>query len=359
MLFIVLYATLLSICNLRICNSRFRASSTSECIADQLTCGSSGGRCSGEFGYISIYIPNLVSDKVNTFDERGSCVTPINIPSSDIESALNTPRTHILKHKLEKKLFCLERRNKRLVVKNISLKNILSQLKKNEFGNTAENTALNEFSDDVVLALQRKKSKDGRSIMKFTPAIKKFALTLNYYSPAGYKYVRRQLLSSLPHPSTLSKWYQSIDEKPGFTEEAFAALKLKYSNSDKRLACLIVDEMGIRQQKIFNGQTVDGLVTFGPSDEMATQVYVLMLVALNDAFKLPLGYFFVNGLAAEQRANILKMCLEKCHGVGAEVVSLTFDGCASNIATAKMMGCNFEDTNNLKFFLTIHLPETQ
>lgn len=136
-----------------------------------------------------IFEDNLVSNEVNTFEDRGSSVTPINIPSSDIESALNTPRTHMLKHKLRKKSILavkrlsqirnLERRNKRLVVKNISLKNILSQLKKNGFGNTAENTACNEFFDDIVLALQRKKSKDGRSIVKFTPAIKKFALTLN------------------------------------------------------------------------------------------------------------------------------------------------------------------------------------
>nr|XP_021205670.2 uncharacterized protein LOC110385721 isoform X1 [Bombyx mori] len=48
---------------------------------------------------------NLVSNEVHTFEERVLCVTPINIPSSDIESELNTPRTHMLKHELRKKSF--------------------------------------------------------------------------------------------------------------------------------------------------------------------------------------------------------------------------------------------------------------
>jgi uncharacterized membrane-anchored protein len=62
---------------------------------------------------------------------------------------------------------------------------------------------------------------------------------------------------------------------------------------------------------------------------VATQVYVIILVALIDGFTLQLGYFFVNGLTADQRANTstLKMCLEKCHDVGAEVVTMTLDGC--------------------------------
>lgn len=96
----------------------------------------------------------------------------------------------------------------------------------------------------------------------------------------------------------------------------------------------VVDEMAIRQQKKFNGQDIDGLVTYGPPEEIATQVYVLMLVSFTDSFKLSLGYSFINKLAAEQRCNIIKMCLIKCHEVGAEIVSLTFDGCATNFATA-------------------------
>lgn len=271
----------------------------------------------------------------------------------------NTPKKHYLKQQLRKKTLLAERRhikikklqrkNKRLLKRNLTLKDIVASLKNKGFGDSTFHIALSGFANDIVSTLHKKSSKSGRSIVKFTPAIKKFALTVNYYSPAAYKYIRSQLLSCLPHPTTISKWYQSIDGKPGFTDESFRALKAKFSQSEKYLACLVVDEMAIRQQKIFNGQDIDGLVTYGPPEEIATQAYVLMLVSLNDSFKLPLGYFFINGLAAEQRRNIIQMCLTKCHEVGAEVVSLTFDGCASNFATAKLLGCDFA-TNNMKTF---------
>lgn len=55
--------------------------------------------------------------------------------------------------------------------------------------------------------------------------VKKFALTLNYYSPCGYNYVRKEFKNNLPHPRTLSNWYSKIDGEPGFTIESFEALK--------------------------------------------------------------------------------------------------------------------------------------
>lgn len=285
------------------------------------------------------------------------CSTPISVPSSDIESTFNTPRKHKLKKELRLKTTLakkrlntvkkLQQQNKRLKRKNLMLKDVVEKMKSNGFNDSSLHTALSGLPEDLVCILKKKKSKNGRSILKFTPSIKKFALTVNFYSPAAYKYIRSELLSCLPHPSTICKWYQTIDGKPGFTEEAFRALHIKYSQSDKKLACLVVDEMAIRQQKIFNGVDVDGIVTHGASGEIATQAYVLMLVSLNDSFKLPLGYFLVNGFSAEQRCNVILMCLERCHEVGAEVVSLTFDGCPSNLAAAKKLGCNFDDINNL------------
>lgn len=287
--------------------------------------------------------------------------TPLNIPSSDIESALNTPKTHRLKNLIQRKTLLsekrlskirnLKRKNKRILKKCISLKDVTTALKKNKFVDTNAKTSLDEISGDIFSLLKKKQNAKGkRTVFKFTQAVKKFALTLNYYSPSGYKYVRRQFQLCLPHPSTLSKWYQAIDANPGFTEEAFRALRSKFAQSEKRLACLMVDEMAIRHKKIFNGKDIDGLVTFGPINEIATQVYVLMLVALNDAFKLPLGYFFISGMNAEQRANIIKMCLRKCYEVGADVVSLTFDGCAANLAAANLLGCNFENPTDLKTY---------
>lgn len=66
---------------------------------------------------------------------------------------------------------------------------------------------------------RKKKTKQLR--MSYNPALRKFALTLNFYSPTGYKYVRKVFEDSLPHPRTLGKWYENLNASPGFTAEAF------------------------------------------------------------------------------------------------------------------------------------------
>lgn len=83
---------------------------------------------------------------------------------------------------------------------------------------------------------------------KYSPELRCFALTLNFYSPIAYKYVRKTFGTCLPHPRTLSKWYSHIDGKPGVTKEALNALKTKAEeDSDKIYCALIIDKMKIKQ----------------------------------------------------------------------------------------------------------------
>lgn len=72
------------------------------------------------------------------------------------------------------------------------------------------------------------------------------------------------------------------------------------------------------------------------------------LVCLNESWKIPVAYFLVNGLSAETRANLLKTCLIECYQVGVDIVAITFDGCASNISAANLLGCNLKCPENLK-----------
>lgn len=44
-------------------------------------------------------------------------------------------------------------------------------------------------------------------------------------------------------------------------------------------------------------------------------------------------------MSGEQRANLVKQCLELVHTTGIEIVSLTFDGCPANVTIAKQLGC--------------------
>jgi len=55
----------------------------------------------------------------------------------------------------------------------------------------------------------------------YSDTVRSFALTLHFYSPQAYDFVRRSFSSTLPHVSTLRRWTAAVEGKPGFTEEAF------------------------------------------------------------------------------------------------------------------------------------------
>lgn len=188
-------------------------------------------------------------------------------------------------------------------------------------------------------------------------------MTLHYYSPAAYKYVRECYNKALPHPRIICRWYSTVNAEPGFTTEAFAALKKKSqsnTNSNKPVLCsLVFDEIAIRRQKLFHNNQKLGAVNFGAGpmqgeedETVATQALVFMLVALNENWKLPVGFFLIAGVNAETKANLLeiKICLQKCHEVGVIVLSLTFDGCSANFDAAEILGCKLSDVSIMKTY---------
>lgn len=280
-----------------------------------------------------------------------------------MESIFDTPRKSALRKKLAKKLALerrhklkiksLQKKNRRLKKKNASLQNILKDLQKKRF---IDNDVANILSENVFAAelynnLVKKKLKNiKRPMPKYTPEFRKFCLTLNFYSPRAYNYVRKTFQSSLPHPKTIYNWYRNINGSPGFTEESFKLLESKTQCSGKKIICaLVADEMAIRPQNIKGGH---GQVDLGAgateSSTKATEAYTFILVCLNEHWKIPLGYFLVHGLSGEQKSNTIKICLTKCEEVGVKVVALTFDAHATNISAMELLGCKIKDCRNMK-----------
>lgn len=194
----------------------------------------------------------------------------------------------------------------------------------------------------------------GPTKQKYNPSLRTFALTLAFYSPKAYNFVRQTFNRSLPHLKTLSKWYQSVDGSPGFTKEALTALKLKEADSSKPLLCnLVFDEMSIRKQVEWTGRKFAGYVDIGSkidSDTLpqAKQALVFMLVCINGSWKLPVGYFLLDTLAASEKAELVKKCLVFLNESGVVITSMTFDGAPTNISMAEELGANFSDPKNLK-----------
>lgn len=197
---------------------------------------------------------------------------------------------------------------------------------------------------------------EGPSRKKYDPQLRAFALTLNFYSPKAYNFVRDTFNNSLPHSRTLQKWYQSVEGSPGFTQEALNAIRMKVEDARRigsTVVCnMVMDEMAIRKKVEWTGDKVVGYVDCGTGIDtdcthIAREALVFMLVAVNAAWKVPVAYFFINGLTALEKAALVSQCLEQIHTTGALVASLTFDGTITNLSMCKNLGANL-NINGLK-----------
>lgn len=169
----------------------------------------------------------------------------------------------------------------------------------------------------------------GKKQKKWTDDVKGFVLTLQFYSCKAYEFVRKAFDLVLPHPRTIRRWYSKIPCEPGFTEPAFIALQKKAvkdkEKGKKSLVNLMFDEVSIRKQAIWDGTRFRGYVDIGDlteeseSSPFATHALVFMVVSVDEYHKVPIGYFFIDGMNGPERANLVQVCLKKLHDAGESV----------------------------------------
>lgn len=172
--------------------------------------------------------------------------------------------------------------------------------------------------------------------------------------------MRESFNRSLPHPITISRWYKTIDGSPGWSQEAINTLKNKVAQAGKqhKLFCnLVLDEMAIRKRIEWDGKKFYGYVDIGTnfqSDSLAEakQALVFMVVCINAPWKVPVGYFLLDGLHAKEKAALVNNCLTCVHKSGIEVTSLTFDGAPANISMATRLGADFSNVHTLKTYFS-------
>lgn len=170
-------------------------------------------------------------------------------------------------------------------------------------------------------------------------------MTLHFYSPKAYRYVRKYFRNHLPSISTIRNSYCSIDSSPGFNKAALEILKQKAkianTNGTEILACLSFDEVHIRRHLQWDnvGKTTTGFISYGTNsnsecgDEIpiVSQALVFMLTGVNEKFKLPIGYFFINTLTSVEKAALVQEILLLLNRyTGIKTIALTFDGLPAN-----------------------------
>lgn len=267
-----------------------------------------------------------------------------------------------LRHRISdknKQIKRIQSKNRYLKKKVASLKTILTELESKNLLDAENVGILSRLGVGQRELIQRQdiKSRTGTIVRKrYSPQLKSFALTLNFYSSKAYQYVRKTFNTCLPSLRTLAKWYQCIDGRPGFTKESFNALKVKTDQAKSVIhASLIIDEMKLKNKVEFHpaSQRVFGYVDYGTGIEDSdckdecTDALVFLVVPINSRFKVPIGYFLISGMKGEQKATLVLQAISMCHDVKVNIVAVTFDGCPANLTMAKKLGCNL-DPKNLK-----------
>lgn len=148
-------------------------------------------------------------------------------------------------------------------------------------------------------------------------------MTLHFYSPSAYTYVRKIFLYKLPHPSSLRRWFVSINYNPGISQEALNTVKrliTKTETENKKLYFnLTFDEMAIRNYiDRDNKCNVYGYVDLGIHNNndlqdfkhnnnmiRASNALVFMLTYINQRFKIPIAYYLIHYLTGAEKQNIL------------------------------------------------------
>lgn len=252
---------------------------------------------------------------------------------------------------LQKKVKTLQQKSRRLGKKVTDLQEVVDTLRdKNMLSANGAEILSKTFSDvpaDIMKRMVADKSSGKLSRKAYPPALRAFALTLNFYSAKAYRYVRKCFNFALPHPSVIRQWYSGVKGEPGFTEESFSALRLKVEQAKDKgnevVCALMMDEMAIKKHIEWDGSKFHGYVDVGvdiqdDTTPPAHDALVLMVVALNSNWKLPVGYFLVNGLSGEERANLVQQCLTRLHDVGVNCVSLTCDGPSCHFKMMEELG---------------------
>lgn len=183
-----------------------------------------------------------------------------------------------------------------------------------------------------------------------------FRLSLHYYSPRAYDFLRETFENNLPHSKTIESWYANSDLRgdPGIQEDNTKRLKqfakrFEDEHGSRIMCSLVFDEMFIRKQVFWSLQQLDyiGHIDFGQdsiSDEktIAKQVILFMLNGLNVDSEFPLAYFFIDTLNAQQRKNLILEIIKCVTSCGVRITNLTFDGYSANTTMYILLGANLD-----------------
>lgn len=161
--------------------------------------------------------------------------------------------------------------------------------------------------------------KSAPSARRYSDDVKEFALTLYFYSPKSYRYVRS--IIPLPNLSLILKWSSTIKCEPAFVPKHLPLYPMQFT---VLLTKSLLYAMSIRKQTIWNQEKYQyswfiehGEAIPDTSGKLASGALVFLLVGTRSRWKCPIGL---------------------------KVWSITTDGTPVNPSNFQLLGCQFGTT---------------
>ena len=130
-----------------------------------------------------------------------------------------------LEDKLKRKIKSLQQQLRRTKAKQETMNDII-KLQQKSILTTDDAQNLNAEFDEIQLSIF-KDAKNNVSCLpngrRYSDIVKEFAVTLHFYSPKAFEYVR--IILPLPHEPLTKKWSSVIECQPGFVKESFESLQ--------------------------------------------------------------------------------------------------------------------------------------
>ena len=172
----------------------------------------------------------------------------------------------------------------------------------------------------------------------YSLATKQFTMTLHYYSPKAYNFVRKIL--KLPHASSIKAWPSTVDCEPSYLANVIKAVgQLVARKTWKQDVVLVVDAMSLHKMTLCDQskKSFVGLVGF-------------MIVGLTGKWKYPVAYVLQDKCSADVQAQLITDCIGLLNEEGITVNGLVFDGSPTNSWTARKSGCKMNVANPKYWF---------
>jgi hypothetical protein len=142
---------------------------------------------------------------------------------------------------VKKKLKIAQQKCRRMAKKIQTIEEMVEELKlKNLVSENCGDWFIDNYGDVPKQLFERMTSNKKEP---YSTELKTFAMTLQFYSPKAYKYVREIFNNALPNPRTIRDWYRQIDGEPGFTQPAFDALCVRVQeerDKNRKVVCALL-----------------------------------------------------------------------------------------------------------------------